>query len=302
MAGYDAFTLGYGALTLDWYGGEILGNFTTLVTARADFGGSNNAILRFYGVDFTGSTGLTTLAYCTRAGNSGTPAILLKLVGCKLPQTVTAAGAINKTSSGYYRDSVEVEVLPASQGELTSPDYRYLWASRGGWCDTVLTHYRASGADDGFQANPFSQKLSSRPDYSLKGLVGVKFPLSTYIEAVGGAKTLKIHFAHAGVGSGPGGVVQNDELIAIVTGPSDEVSPNVGKFIKSYTIGDTVADLPTEPGESWSGANPLLTVKQSLSVSYTPTIEGLVNIILIWCPGGATQKDIFVCPKIEVTP
>tara|TARA_B100001939_G_C16898911_1_gene598964 strand:- start:11 stop:1441 length:1431 start_codon:yes stop_codon:yes gene_type:complete len=258
--------------------------------------------LIFTGVDFTGS--LAEYLHVSKYDSIRRGQQSARFLNCKLPARITPDKYIKPTNERY---SVDVDVLYSDPGDLTAAPYKFNRAQMNGYTECLLTHYRQGGASDGEQANEYSIKVTSRPDSTFKGILGMEVPLSVFINDADGEKlkTFTVELAHSGVGDGSGGLLETDQCWLDLTGPSAEVTPtSLGHRQRTRVVDDLTqppSDIPTSTA-SWSGANPLLTHKQKLSVSYVPFVNGLVHLTLHFAPGGALEKSIFVCPKIEVTP
>lgn len=279
-------------LWMEMFGGAVLvTNLTNFLQIDMDAVGP---YFLFRGVD---------LSICTNnvvdiIGGVGTD-FRARFEHCKLGTSVTLLnGATNLRGPG------RIEFIGCEEGTLSAAAYKYDHFQTAGESHTVLTHYRTGGANDGEQANAYSQKMTAAASRTQKGDPGhaVYFDTKVFIDSSGASKTFKVHVGHAGVGSGTAGALQDNEFWIEVLGPDDAVSPTAqAHFLTMRGEPDeTASDLATESGETWNGSTPTISTKQSASVSYTNNIEGLMTVRCYFATGSASAVDIYVDPKVEV--
>jgi len=250
--------------------------------------GTTQAGVRF---EFSGAD-LTGIPAATPFIQTFSRPIFMSFSKCKMNSSFTI---------GTLLAGTVVELVNCEVGTLTAAAFTYQRFDFYGESETVLTHFRTGGADDGEQANAYSQKVTALANQTIKGFRSTMFPVSFYIDDEdNGSKTFKIHMAHAGVGSGTAGALQDDEVWLQVTAPSDAGTPiALGFSLNTVADDNQVSDLATEAGETWNGTG--VGTKQSISFSYSPTINGTIEIEVHFATSSASDVIIYVDPKIEVS-
>lgn len=194
-----------------------------------------------------------------------------------------------------------MQLNACDRGNLTDAAFQLETYDFYGESVSTTARYRTGGADDGEQANAYSQEVTALANNTVKGIYSTSFLVSTYVsDADSTARTFKVHVAHNAVGSGTAGALQDDEMWLELVGPDDNVTPtSLGHFATSVSVTDQASDLTTESGETWNGTN--VGTKQSASLSYSPSINGLVQIRVHFASGSASDVVVNVDPKIEVS-
>lgn len=280
----DFMSMGRGA-TLNFLGGSYTraaGAIGCIQNLSTDIGN----VINFIGTDLTGIPSATPIIEA-----SASPLIMF-FDKCKMNSTFDLGTIIE--GSVY-------ELLNSEDGTLTEAAFTYQRFDFYGQSETVLTHYREGGSDDGEQANPYSQKVTALAGNTIKGLRATKVPLSTYIDNEdNGTKTVKIHFAHNGIGSGTAGAVQDNEVWFVGISTSDAGTPiALGVVIDTLADDGQAADLPLETGETWVGS--AVGTKQSVSFDIIPTINGLIHGELHFATGSGSDQIIYVGLKMEIS-
>ena len=281
----DSFRGSQGGL-LEMTGGSITraaGSVGVFVAGSSAEGSS----YYFSGVDMTGIPVATPLM------SSTTNLREVILDKCKFNIGQALGGAdINENAT--------IELFSSDTDTLTAAVFEYERHDFYGHSVTVLTHYRTGGADDGQQSNGYSQKVTALAERTIKGFKYTRVPISIYIgDADGTARTLTLHFAHGGVGSGTAGAAQDNEVAIVGEGPSNAATADsLAETVNTFPATGQEVDLATT-AETWNGAG--ITIKQKISFQITPKINGLFSGWFCFSSGSATDKIIYSDLTFEVS-
>ena len=263
---------------------------------------------RLFAMDFSGrGVTMTVNAHgCDLSGGSWTNLYepdnhgsfaIIRFVQCAFPASINLV-----SNAANLHPNSRIEVMGGSHGAITTAPFNYRHEERTGYSDTVLTHYRTGGADDGEQTNGYSQKITCRGTYTKDGVVFVRVPIGSIDikDADGTTRTFKFPLAHDGVGAGTSGALRNNQAYVVGNGPDDQSTKDAaGVVIASWNWQDIVADIPLDAAAVWNGGG--ITIKQIISVAYAPTVNGRIDFDIYIATGSASDQIIYACPKTEVS-
>lgn len=271
---------------------EIVGgSLTNAVTEFVNF--SNGVQFAWVNISSMDLTNATTIF--GMVSGSGSAVVRGSVNQCKLNASYILAGGLSDRSFARF------DMYNSETGTITAAAFKQEVHERSGRSITTTARYRTGGADDKQQANAVSQEMTALANRTTKRLTATSFRIGTYSVANGVSTAFKVHVAHNAVGSGTAGVLQDDEFWVALLGPSEKATSDAqGEYLTNrLSYNASASDLPTESGETWNGTN--VGTKQSDSITYTPEIEGFVEVWVFFAPGGVSDVVVNVDPKIEVS-
>lgn len=281
------------AMNVEWRGGSVVNAMTTLCILNAT---SRGASFTGEGLDLSNVTNLVSLP--TIDADVGMHGIF-SFTGCLLKSGYALNGGAGR---GNRNSRIELRGCDES-ADLAAAAYKYEHFQRAGESLSVDTHFRDDGASDG--STNFSQRLTAAANETIKGIscAAVWFDVAVYISTEDASVTVEVEFAHNGVGSGTGGDLQNDEIWMDRISPTEVATETAQMTVVDGQIafGATPSDVASS-SKAWTDDNtPDIPNKQKLSVTFTNTIKGKAVFRVYLATGSASDVDVYVCPKPEVS-
>lgn len=281
--------------------------------------------------NLNGVVGRMFLKRCSFSGTKGTNASLLQLLQTVVMDVViedmdlsamvdnyvnsnTTAGRglvdltlknCKRPSSFEYEDGVThlertgliIREIGCESGTVTAPVLNYALYGHSGYAKTSTSKYRT--AEDGTTDYSFELTAAANRTWKQTHRAAVAPDFSVWVDG-GSEITATVAFAHDAVGAGGSGVLNNDECWVEWSGPSNAGSATAQNYTASSrcALNGTAAALTTDSDSSWTGTS--IGTKQKVSLTYTPTIGGLLTARVFFAPESGSDKTIYVCPKIDV--
>lgn len=296
------------ASSFEIYGGGVSGAITSFVilgTVRSVHG-------QIYGFDLSTVTNLVDVGTTNAPGS-----VNINFEQCPLENPYNLiTGDMDDFPAGA-RISASLSDLIDSAGRGAPLTYEH--EERGGSSFSVTTHHISSPTS--MDGDFYSQRVTAYGGNTVKGMIMASASIilrKYYKGTLGSPVTATVRFAHDAVawGSGASGRVQTDEVMFTFRGPDDTASQSsqtpfqLSDAPSSHPLGIiepgnavAAADHTDDTTSTWTATTPTLSDqqdKQEFSYTWTPEVEGTVEIVCYVCSGDASvDRDVYFSPDIE---
>lgn len=212
------------------------------------------------------------------------------IAGCEIPASWEIEDG---NGSSLLRRGARVVLTHCTSGTLSAPAFQRAFYYHMGFAVLQSSRYRANGAFD--RTTRFAWEITATANRTwTRSRHAVVVPIPVGWVAAGAAITVTAYVAHNAVGAGTAGALRNDECALRIYGPSNAGSPTATQYSASTmaALSASPADLTTDSTSTWVGSS--IGTKQRMSLTYTPTIAGPVYAEIVYCPGAASDKVIYV--------
>jgi hypothetical protein len=284
-AGYTApcFTTNTGFVDLELFNCVMGGTIGATASLVAQTTSSASGRFRFVNCDLHGFTSILD-----QAAGSANGTLDVRIEGGLEPASFEAEAG---NGDLLLRKGSRLVMIGSGNGTLAAPVTKRTYWEHFGKAGIQSTVYRSGGGHDGTTPQAWAVSAWANRTWP-RSRHGIIVPVvSGGWAAKDRVTTARIFFAHSGA------ALTNDDLSFRPYTPSNATPPTALLFTANAggLRGAAAAAYPTDAASTWGGGP---TVKQYADVEFTPTISGPVAGEVMFHPGGASDRTIYLDAQI----